>query len=824
MSNKHHLFPTPFISRSNAHMKKSLTRISMYSTIISIAAMAPFALQGLPFVAQTACAQVVFDEAKEKPDLSDPTRIALPPMDPYVLYYVPEKPQNAPNIQSPKDCTAASGTWKTDSCDGAKCVGCIVNHAKTGLFYETDASRGFSNLIRPQDVKPENASGFIWYIDGKREGYRVRLWKPSESVESMTFYENDVANGPSFTWNESGVMTFAGYFKNGRPDGTLERYQECLPLLLGQYKDGKPIGLWQRYIEPGIIATQANYDRPAPKDSGLPENAYWTEWYNAQGVRILEGYTAMNSPDDENMFYVGEVQLYSTNGIAWRKVKYDRTGNIDDKELFDLCNYNDSNEIPKFINFAHDEMTIYCKRDSEYVYKRISYYPTGNLWRIETINRNGYISAIDEFHPTGEKLASYKLDDGMPLGKIEFLNTDGSVMHTSNIDNGTGEFTAYWYNGKPRTYSKYRDGLKTGLWKTWFESGNPESESEFLNGVPMGVERAWFSNGVMASELHYRNGQLDGDVLYYYTDGRIASKGKFKRDNPIGKQYAYLHSGGIDYENDFSKATTHQTRYFSNGDKRAEGDVIVTFGEGFKVGVWQYYLKQGKSWVKIEYDYGEIESAEGAVCTEMGGSYKLDDENREMGCTVCAVNRQSPLRPKSYREGTWLWWNENGEIETIGGFRLGKLDGTWTYFYPNGSLMLKGKYAIDKRNGNWTGYYEDGSKKFSGEYVDGVEAGLWQTYYKGSGSVSSSGSFVKGKRTGKWVYPYESGKTRETGEMLDGKETGNWVQYYENGEKLGEGKFENGKRQGKWTWWRQDGAIWKSVNYKDGKEIKGSQQ
>ena len=60
--------------------------------------------------------------------------------------------------------------------------------------------------------------------------------------------------------------------------------------------------------------------------------------------------------------------------------------------------------------------------------------------------------------------------------------------------------------------------------------------------------------------------------------------------------------------------------------------------------------------------------------------------------------------------------------------------------------------------------------------------------------------------------------------MLDGKETGNWVQYYENGEKLGEGKFENGKRQGKWTWWRQDGAIWKSVNYKDGKEIKGSQQ
>ena len=51
-------------------MKKSLTRISMYSTIISIAAMAPFALQELPFVAQTACAQVVFDEAKEKPDLS----------------------------------------------------------------------------------------------------------------------------------------------------------------------------------------------------------------------------------------------------------------------------------------------------------------------------------------------------------------------------------------------------------------------------------------------------------------------------------------------------------------------------------------------------------------------------------------------------------------------------------------------------------------------------------------------------------------------------------------------------------------------------------
>lgn len=798
---------------------RSQTRIAK-STLLTLSMVALFNAQDLSFVSNAAWAQIVFDESKEKPDLSDPTRIELPPMDPYALYYVPEKPKNAVDIRSPKDCSEANGSWKLASCEGINCVGCFIGSEKTGLFYETDDERGFYNQIQPKDVNPDNASGFIWFVNGKREGYHVRLWKPGHSVESMKFYENDVANGPGFAWNEVGSMTFAGHFKNGFPDGSLEKYHECLPILRGQYKDGKPVGIWQRYIEPGLIATQANYDRPAPDDLELPQNAYWTQWYNAQGVRILEGYTAMRSPDDESMFYVGEVQLYSTNGIFWRNVKYDRSGNINDKELFDLCNYKDSPEIPRYINFAHDQMIIYCKRDNDYVYKRIVYYPTGKLWRIEKINRNGDVEAIDEFHPTGEKLASYLLKDGVPVGTIDYFNTDGTVMHSSIIELGTGELTTYWYNGKPRSYSKYRNGMKTGLWKTWFESGNPESEVEYLNGLQTGVERSWFSNGVMASEVYYHKGYVDGDALHYYTDGRIASRGKFERNKAVDKQYVYLHSGGIEYENDFSEMTTRQTRYHSNGAKRAEGNVVASFGEGVQTGVWQYYLSSGKNWLKVEFDYGEVDSEEARACVDLGGTYKIDDEKREMGCAVCSVNRQSPLHPKTYREGAWMWWNENGQIETIGAFHLGKLNGNWTYYYPNGSLMLKGAYAIDKRNGEWVGFYEDGSKKFSGKYDDGVETGLWQTYYKGGGAVSSSGNFKKGKRVGKWVYSYDSGKIREVGEMLDGKENGNWVQFYENGDKLGEGAFENGKRQGKWTWWRQGGDVWKSAVYDDGKEIR----
>lgn len=804
--------------------KTSLAETMQYQSITNdIKKWASIALASaaiLPFACppRQAFAQAVFGaEAEQKSDISDPDSVEMPPSDPYVLYYIPEKPPKAPDIRNSAQCLRNGGLWKRDACSRNQCVGCFINGKKNGLFYDIPETREKNINL---DIAPENAAGFGWFADGKREGYSDRLSAPGNSPVSLEYYENDVLNGPVFNWTPVGILVSAANYKNGKPDGDYEEYAQCLPVLLGQYKDGKPVGKWKRFAEPGMISSLTDYDKPAPKELNLPENAYWTEWYNGQGVRILESYAVTDAPDDDNMFYVGKAQLYSNNNIPWITVNYNAGGKISDNAVFKLCENGGNAEIPAYINFAHDRMTIYCKNGEGAVNQFIEYYPSGELWRIVPVNASGNEhGTVREYRPDGGLLAEYKAENGIPQGSIKYLNEDGTVMHESVIENDTGDFFAYWHNGKPRFEAHFLNGKKTGTWKSRFESGNPKSESQYSAGGNDVTEREWFSNGVLASVVRISGGVYDGNAAQYYTDGRIARKATYKKGVETDKTQVFFHSGGVEFEDDYTLRSPQRTQFFADGAKRAQGSFVPAFGNPLPNGLWKYYLKSGKKWLTIEYDYGAIAGKEADACASYGGDYALDDENRQLGCAVCIVNRQSPLNPKFFRHGPWKWWNENGQIETIGSFNRGKLDGDWTYYYPNGSLMLKGTYAMGKKNGEWNGFYEDGSKKFSGKYDNGAESGNWQTFFKGTGAVSSSGAFDNGKRSGRWIYRYESGNVRESGEMKDGKETGAWTQYYDSGEKLGEGTFENGKRQGIWTWLRQDGAVWKTAAYKDGKEI-----
>lgn len=803
-------------------MRKSFSKNVFFKTRASYSRLVRMAL-GIAFslISASSMAQVHLDIAKEKPDLSHPETIEFPPMDPYVLYYVPEAPEGALNVTTPKECEENHGKWQIyEMKKSFQRVGCVIGNQPQGLFYDIP----LRSVAKFADKS--HAIGFTWFKDGKIEGYAVSLFAPKESVRLLKHYKSGVLDGPSFEWTEAGSLLSATNYKSGVLDGRFERYQECLPTLLGQYEDGVPTGTWQRYIEPGMISSQVFYDKPAPAELNLPKNAYWAEWFNGQGIKILEGYSVLNDPDDEDMFYVGDVQLYSTNGVPWLKVKYNAKGQNVDEDTFALCKKSDSPDepIPAYVSYVHDELAIYCKNAKRKTTQKIFYYPTGKLWRIEPLDDEGRVSGkVREFHPTGEPLADYEMRDGVPIENVTYWNADGSIMHSSEFNLGNGTFEARWYNGKSRVQGEFRAGMREGRWKTWFESGNLESEIDYVHGEQSGVSRSWFSNGVIAHETHYRNGILDGDFINYYTDGRIAGKAQYEKNHPVGTQTFYLHSGGIEYENLYAPSTTVQTRYYSNGAKRASGAVLSGFGVGTPLGIWKYYLKDGTNWLTLEYDFGEIINDDATACAEMGGSYKLDDENRQMGCSICSVNRSAPLHPKSYREGSWKWWNENGQLETIGAFHLGKLDGKWMYYYPNGTLMLKGAYVIDKKAGEWTGFYEDGSKKFAGKYENGVETGKWDTFYKGKDVASSSGTFEDGKREGNWVYRYESGNIRETGTMKNGKETGIWVQFYEDGTKLGEGAFSDGKREGAWTWWRNDGKIWRSATYRAGKESQKTQ-
>ena len=51
--------------------------------------------------------------------------------------------------------------------------------------------------------------------------------------------------------------------------------------------------------------------------------------------------------------------------------------------------------------------------------------------------------------------------------------------------------------------------------------------------------------------------------------------------------------------------------------------------------------------------------------------------------------------------GQWLWYYENGDMQSQVNYRHGFKNGLFQYYYKNGNIKIQGKYKKDKRNGVW---------------------------------------------------------------------------------------------------------------------------
>ena len=763
-----------------------------------------------------------------KTDLSDPDLIVRPPTDPYSLSFTPPMPEGAANITTQEHCKQAGGKWTTMKLAEAdvqteKLIGCITNGKRNGRWMVHDIE------TPPAEQTEEKALGYMWMIDDSVHGWSVMLDRETRTVIELAHFNMGVLDGTQFSWSNVGSLESVTTYKNGKKDGKYERYLECLPTVLGQYTDDNPSGTWDVFPEPGLISIRRNFDRPIPTDDRPSDmfqksQAYWTEWYNASGVKVSEGYSIAIIPD-ENGLRVGTLTLYSVSGQKWMTVDYSGVGRISDKRSFELCKPDGQPDapIPAYLDYNHETLTMNCKNDNGEVYLSVDYYATGEV-RAKKPMKNGSINGVvREYHPTGEILAEYNVVDDIPNGTIVYKDTHGNPYGTSRVTNGTGTFKSWWHNGNPHEDGEYKNGKKTGIWTKWLESGTKVNEVQYDDeGRIDGYRRQWFHNGILSFEQKFEHGSNHGLTFYNYSDGRLADECNYHHGMPTGKCKEFAHSGNLSYETDYTNfLNIIQEQYYSDGKKRSSGRITPGFGHGNREGTWDFYLKNGKKWLSLEYSGNAVLQPEAATCAEIvGADFTVDEENREIGCMVCSVNRISPLNPVKMREGRWNWYNDTGKKEKSGSIHLGHLNGDWEYYYPNGEKMLEGEYKIDQRVGKWTGYYEDGSKKFTGAYKNGQESGLWETFYPSSNVTSSSGNFVNGRRDGEWTYQYQSGKLREKGSFENGVESGVWTNYYENGQKQGEGSFVAGKREGTWTWYRENGSVWRTAEYKDGKEIK----
>lgn len=174
--------------------------------------------------------------------------------------------------------------------------------------------------------------------------------------------------------------------------------------------------------------------------------------------------------------------------------------------------------------------------------------------------------------------------------------------------------------------------------------------------------------------------------------------------------------------------------------------------------------------------------------------------------------------------------------------------GEFTEYFGNGNFQTKGSIKEGKLDGNYISYYKNGIKKESGIFIQGNYNGKWITYYD-NGAIESEGEYVLNKKNGNWIYWYESGRknmpvtfnngslnsatinaTSDTDipkqkkaeiEYKDDIENGKISIWYENGQIFRQGEYENGKRIGKWFEWNEKGKKTKNAEYKNGELISG---
>ena len=61
------------------------------------------------------------------------------------------------------------------------------------------------------------------------------------------------------------------------------------------------------------------------------------------------------------------------------------------------------------------------------------------------------------------------------------------------------------------------------------------------------------------------------------------------------------------------------------------------------------------------------------------------------------------------KQGAWLSYYQNGQLEYKGNFKKGKKEGAWVWYWSNGQLSSEGNYEDDKQFGFWNDYNKDGT-------------------------------------------------------------------------------------------------------------------
>lgn len=115
--------------------------------------------------------------------------------------------------------------------------------------------------------------------------------------------------------------------------------------------------------------------------------------------------------------------------------------------------------------------------------------------------------------------------------------------------------------------------------------------------------------------------------------------------------------------------------------------------------------------------------------------------------------------------------------------------GVYTKLFPNGGLYEQANYVNDTLHGERKLFYENGNIEVLENYNMGKFISPYKSYFE-NGNLQQEGFYENNIAVGEWKKYYGNNQLMEVVTLVENEENGPFKEFYENGNKKAEGEYK----------------------------------
>jgi antitoxin component YwqK of YwqJK toxin-antitoxin module len=400
----------------------------------------------------------------------------------------------------------------------------------------------FENIVEKNNVNVYYLKSKDLYVNDKKEGEGF-VYFPSGKIKMTFTYKNGKRQGTAKEYDENGTVITIFEYRNdymvsreiinrldekGQKTGVWQTFYDNGAVKEEMvYKNDVRDGPSRLYSDTGKMLSDRTYREGNIIDEGLVDKIEAEEIisYYADGVTIKRKGIYLNQVP------VGLHIFYNHNGIAEKGIRFDETGkktaegpvNELEKRTGEWKVYFDSGELKAKGHYQND------RQDGEWTF----YYQTGSIEQSGNFSFGIKDGLWKWFNNKSVLLREENYSDGLLNGMSVHYSDSATVIAKGTYLNDEREGEWAISVGDVHEEGEFAAGLKNGLWKTYYDNGKLYHKGVFIQGNPNGRHEFYYPDGNPREEQFYVNGRREGNWKKYNEDGSLFLTVMYRNDNEI---------------------------------------------------------------------------------------------------------------------------------------------------------------------------------------------------------------------------------------------------------------------------------------------------